>query len=72
MSREEFQDFIHAVEHSLSLREEINKALGDETLIIKLANKYGFKVTIKDLEEDSSAESVNAWFQASKINPIKK
>ena len=71
MSRDDLNNFIHAVEHSFSLRKAIRNCKENQEEILKVAKDHGFKITIKDLQEDSKAEKINSWFKASKIDPIK-
>ncbi len=72
MSREHLNNFLHAVEHSSSLREAIGNCKENEKKILKVAEDYGFIITSNDLKEESKAEQINKWFTSSKINPLRK
>lgn len=69
MSSEELSNFVYALEHSLLLRKEA-RACTENHLMVKMANKYGFKINEKDLDENSIEQKVNKWFDKSKINQI--
>ncbi len=71
MSREGFSDFLHAAEHSSSLRRELRKCINYQS-VLKLAANYGFHITKQDLENDEKAIELSDWFKTSKINPIRK
>jgi predicted ribosomally synthesized peptide with nif11-like leader len=71
MSREDLINFVNAVEHSYALREELNHSK-DLNSILNLAAKYGFKITKKDLSEESDAERIESWFKTNIISPIKR
>ena len=68
MSREGLSDFIHASEHSASLRRELAKCNNNESLI-KLAHCYGFLITQEDLKREDELSKIEAWFRTSKISP---
>ena len=70
MSRKNLSNFVSATEHSSSLRREL-KECSDITALINLANKYGFQITIKDLEEDKKLSKIGNWFSTSKISTYK-
>ncbi len=69
MSREDLNSFFKAVERSAALRKEI-KGCKDQQSIIKLANAYGFFISIKDIAEDDKANKIFEWFKTSKISPL--
>ncbi len=71
MSSEELSNFIFAAEHSHSLRKELKECLSDE-MIINLASKYGFALSISDLRSNPISERIDSWFSKSTISPIKK
>ncbi len=71
MSKEELNNFLHATDHSLALRREVRSCEGTSELV-KVASKYGFKITNNDLKEDHLAERIEAWFEESVISPINK
>tara|TARA_Y100001968_G_scaffold117991_1_gene107445 strand:+ start:286 stop:507 length:222 start_codon:yes stop_codon:yes gene_type:complete len=70
MSREEFKNFVQALEHNIRLKEKLIqcKTQGD---FLSLANKYGFSITLEDLHYDKTANKFESWFKESKINPLK-
>ena len=72
MSRNDLNNFLHAAEHSLSLREAIDNCNENAKKILQVAKEYGFNITLNDLQEDSRAEEINKWFTSSKINPLRK
>ncbi len=72
MSLEHLKEFIHAVEHSYSLRKKLKQCDNNYTKIFELAATYGFKINSKDLEEDIQSQKVRSWFDSSYINPIKR
>ncbi len=71
MSREDFSLFINALEHSYSLRVALKKCKTNK-MILELANKNGFSLTINDLLGNSNSEKAEEWFIKSKLNPLKK
>ncbi len=70
MTREDFSDFITAIEHRFSLRKELFQTKNLEEIIF-LAKKYGFKITKKDFEEEALSDLTENWFRESKIYPTK-
>ena len=70
MSREDLNNFIHAVNHSQSLRKRLKECTNKEKLL-KLAAEYGFHLTDKDFAEDKDAEKISNWFNQSEINPFR-
>ena len=70
MSREEFANFVNTVEHNILLKEKILKCKTSKDLIF-LAKKYGYKITLEDLNYDKTATKFKLWFKNSKINPLK-
>ncbi len=71
MSRESFSDFVHAVEHSLPLRQELKKCQ-DERQVINLANRYGFKINLIDIKDEEKLYEINNWFKNSTIRPLRR
>ena len=71
MARQDLLNFINAVERSPLLRKELNTCKNEEGLI-KLANKYGFKISLFDIENESKAIEIEQWFKESQIAPISK
>lgn len=71
MSREDLSKFVEAAERSLSLRDELRFCKNDQR-IIEIAAKYGFSITLKDINEDKQEEMIEDWFRTSEISPFKK
>ncbi len=71
MSRENFNNFIYAAEHSFSLRKKLKECKDNPHNIVELAKSYGFAITLKDFAEDGEAERIQEWFQTSMISPLK-
>ena len=71
VSREGFTDFLHSVQHSSSLRREMEKCKDDNELL-KLAQNLGYSISQSDLNESSKYEDISQWFKVSRINPIKR
>ena len=72
MTRESFSNFVHSVEHSFSLRQELKKCFNNPQKILLLASKYGFEISMNDLKEDDEANKTLDWFKSSEIPPIRK
>ena len=70
MSREEFTNFVKTVEHNIIIKEKLLKCKTSSDLIF-LANKYGYTISLEDLNYDETATKFNTWFKESKINPLK-
>ena len=70
MTREEFKNFVNTVEHNILLKEKILQCETSKDLIL-LAKKYGYSITLEDLNYDKTATKFNFWFKESKINPLK-
>ena len=66
MSREAVSDFLHAVEHSQRVRDEVVSCRSDDELIA-LANQLGFLVNQADLNQDSRDSATTQWFEVSRI-----
>ena len=69
MSREEFKNFVKAVEHNILIKKELIQCKTSQDLIL-LAKKYGFLITFEDLNYDQTATKIDFWFKKSKINPL--
>ncbi len=69
MSIEDLANFLHSVDHSLSLRRELKKCTTDDDLL-NLANKYGFHVSKDDLDNAEESRKVSQWFENSEIKPF--
>ncbi len=70
MSRDEFGNFVRFVEHNILIKEKILKCKTTKELIM-LAKKYGYSITLQDLNYDKTATKFETWFKKSKINPLK-
>jgi len=71
MTRQGLLGFIRAAERNRSLGKEINKCIVIPDLI-RLASKYDFPISKRDLEEDPINEEIQKWFLNTKINPINR
>ncbi len=71
MTKEGLADFLYSLEHSASLRREIQTCHDDNDLI-QLAKDNGFLISQIDLETTEESSEVEKWFNKSNINPIKK
>ena len=69
MSRAGLKDFLHAVDHSSSLRHDV-RCCADRQALIRLANSYGFAVNDGDIQADALASKVQQWFDTSTIKPF--
>ena len=69
MSREEFRNFVKAVEHNFLVKDRLLKCKTSKDLIL-LAKKYGYSITFEDLSYDKTATKFEIWFKESKINPL--
>ncbi len=70
MSREEFKNFVKAVEHNIFLKEKLVECKTSKDLIL-LARKYGFSISLKDIIYDETDTKFESWIKRSKINPLK-
>ena len=71
MSREEFRNFVTTVEHNIILKEKLVQCQSTKDIIL-LAKRYGYSITLKDLNYDKTASKFESWFKESRINPIKQ
>ncbi|MFL0777742.1 MAG: Nif11-like leader peptide family natural product precursor [Prochlorococcus sp.] len=71
MSRQDVLDFLHAAEHSASLRRELRQC-SDQQSLLEVARRYGFSIKPEDLQNDSESERIETWFEASKISPVRR
>ena len=69
MSREEFKNFVQTVEHNILIKKELIQCKTSQDLIL-LAKKYGYLITLEDLNYDRTATKFDSWFKESKINPL--
>ena len=70
MSREEFRNFVKTVEHNILVKEKLLQCKTSKDLIL-LAKKYGYSITLEDLNYDKTATQFELWFKESRINPLK-
>ena len=70
MSREEFRNFVKTVEHNILVKEKLLQCNTSKDLIL-LAKKYGYYITLEDLNYDETATRFELWFKESRINPLK-
>ncbi len=71
MTREEFKNFIKAVERNSILREKVKSSQSINNLL-SLAKEYNFKISYKDFLDDKISTKLNEWFETSRIAPIKR
>tara|TARA_Y100001968_G_scaffold285208_1_gene285008 strand:- start:186 stop:398 length:213 start_codon:yes stop_codon:yes gene_type:complete len=70
MTREEFRNFVKTAEHNTLVKEKILLCKTSRDLIL-LAKKYGYSITLEDLNYDKTANQFEFWFKESRINPLK-
>ena len=72
MSREGLRRFVHALEHSASLRREL-ASCSDDAGIVALARRLDFAVSTSDLIEDAQSTSLDSWWKRSALGlrPVK-
>ena len=70
MSREELRSFVKNVEHNFLVKEKLLQCKKSKDLIL-LAKRYGYSITLEDLNYDKTATQFELWFKESKINPLK-
>ena len=70
MSRQGFRNFVNTVEHNILLKEKLEQCKTSEDLIL-VAKKYGYSITLEDLNYDRTATKFGFWFKESRINPLK-
>ena len=70
MSRDDFKNFVKAVEHNIFFQEKLSqcKTVLDITL---LAKNYGYSISLEDFIHDKTATKFESWFIKSKINALK-
>ena len=64
MSRSALAAFVHALEHSASLRRQLHRC-GTDTEIVALARSLDFAVESSDLRDDLQASAMETWFSRS-------
>ena len=67
MSRQGFKDFVHALEHSSSLRRQLHQ-LPSIDAVVGLARDNGFTVSESDFQDDARCDRVARWFANSWIS----
>jgi len=70
MSREEFRNFVKTVEHNIIVKEKLLECKTSKDLIL-FAKRYGYSITLEDLNYDKTATKFELWFKESRINPLK-
>ncbi len=66
MSREGLRRFVHALEHSASLRRELSGCQGDDA-IVALARRLDFAVSASDLKDDPQSTALDGWWKSSAL-----
>ena len=66
MSREALSAFVHALEHSASLRRQLHGCL-DDAEIVSLARSLDFALNRADLIEDNQTSKMESWFSRSAL-----
>ena len=70
MSRGEFRNFVKTVERNILVKKKLLQCKSSKDLIL-LAKKYGYSITLEDLNYDKTATRFETWFNESRIKPIK-
>ena len=70
MSREEFRNFVETVENNIRVKEKLLQCKTYRDFIL-IAKKYGYSITINDLNYDKIGDKFESWFNKSYINPLK-
>ena len=66
MSREALSAFVHALEHSASLRRQLQGCSNDAD-IVALARNLDFALNRADLIEDGQTSAMEIWFSRSAL-----
>ena len=66
MSREALSAFVHALEHSASLRRQL-QGCSNDTDIVALARNLDFALNRADLIEDGQTSAMEIWFSRSAL-----
>ena len=66
MSREALSAFIHALEHSASLRRQLHGCSNDAD-IVSLARSLDFALNRADLIENDQSSNMESWFSRSAL-----
>ena len=69
MSREEFRNFVKAIEKNIVLKEKLSncKTIKDFFLLAKV---YGYQITREDLKYDKTASNFESLFKEFSISPL--
>ena len=70
MSREALRNFVKTVEHNFLAKEKLLQCKTTMDLIL-LAKKYGYSITLNDLNYDKTASQFESWIKESKINALR-
>ena len=66
MSREALSAFVHALEHSASLRRQLHGCSNDAD-IVSLARSLDFALNRADLIENDQSSNMESWFSRSAL-----
>ena len=66
MSREALRGFVHALEHSASLRRELHACASDSE-VVSLARRLDFALEPADLIEEDRVAAMETWFSRSAL-----
>ena len=66
MSREALSAFVHALEHSASLRRQLHGCSNDAE-IVSLARSLDFALNRADLIENDQSSNMESWFSRSAL-----
>ena len=66
MSREALSAFVHALEHSASLRRKLHSC-SDDAEIVSLARSLDFALNLADLIENDQTSNMESWFSRSAL-----
>ena len=66
MSREALSAFVHALEHSASLRRQLHGCSNDAD-IVALARSLDFALSRADLIENDQTSNMESWFKRSAL-----
>ena len=66
MSREALSAFVHALEHSASLRRQLH-ACGNDAEVVSLARRLDFALEPADLIEQDQVAAMETWFSRSAL-----
>ena len=66
MSREALSAFVHALEHSASLRRQLHACINDDE-VVSLARRLDFALESADLIEQDQVAAMETWFSRSAL-----